>query len=57
PGASLGIVEVDPETTDADSALHATDSHVITNQKDVNTPQECGAECATKGVFCLCFFS
>lgn len=25
PGASLGIVEVDPETTDADSALHAAD--------------------------------
>lgn len=34
-----------------------TDSHVITNQKDVNTPQECSAGCATKGVFCLCFFS
>ncbi len=32
-----------------------TDSHVITNQKDVNTPQECSAECVTKGVFCLCF--
>ncbi|EFF9991639.1 diguanylate cyclase [Escherichia coli] len=33
PGASLGIVEVDPETTDADSALHAADIAMYQEKK------------------------
>ncbi|MCU7294275.1 sensor domain-containing diguanylate cyclase [Escherichia albertii] len=33
PGASLGIVEVDPETTDADSALHAADVAMYQEKK------------------------
>ncbi|MDA6647602.1 hypothetical protein OSL00_23690, partial [Escherichia coli] len=33
PGASLGIVEVDPETTDADSALHAVDIAMYQEKK------------------------
>lgn len=35
PGASLGIVEVDPETTDADSALHAADIAMY-QEKNIN---------------------
>uniref|UniRef100_UPI003CF3AD24 diguanylate cyclase domain-containing protein n=1 Tax=Pseudomonas aeruginosa TaxID=287 RepID=UPI003CF3AD24 len=35
PGASLGIVEVDPETTDADSALHAADIAMYQEKKQV----------------------
>ncbi len=33
PGASLGVVEVDPETTDADSALHAADIAMYQEKK------------------------
>ncbi|HCS3870684.1 TPA: diguanylate cyclase DgcP, partial [Shigella flexneri] len=33
PSASLGIVEVDPETTDADSALHAADIAMYQEKK------------------------
>ena len=29
----------------------------VDDARRVNTPQECSAECVTKGVFCLCFFS
>lgn len=33
PGASLGIIEVDPESTDADSALHAADVAMYQEKK------------------------
>lgn len=46
PGASLGIVEVDPETTDADSALHAADIAMY-QEKNTNRKHLCRAFSAT----------
>ena len=47
PGASLGIVEVDPETTDADSALHAADIAMYQEKKHKQKTPFCRASSAT----------
>ncbi len=46
-GASLGIVEVDPETTDADSALHAADIAMYQEKKTQTENTFCRAFSAT----------